>query len=158
MKNLSSWLIMIFVIVFWAFRVLIAITGTTGAEFFVKPMDNTVEIILTFVVLAIIPLLWRRKMIGALAYVGIYGWYFGTELLKTFPPILAGEVASIDAFMNLLINVIGIALPIIALIDIALDKTRMKNPVHKDTDWFYKNEQYDRKLDDRADKNNYRTL
>ena len=25
-------------------------------------------------------------------------------------------------------------------------------------DWFYKNEQYDRKLDDRADKNNYRTL
>ena len=30
--------------------------------------------------------------------------------------------------------------------------------VDKKTDWFYKNEQFDRKMDDRADKNNYRTL
>jgi len=30
--------------------------------------------------------------------------------------------------------------------------------VDKQTDWFYKNKEYDRKLDERADKNQYRTL
>ena len=28
----------------------------------------------------------------------------------------------------------------------------------KKTDWFYGDEKYDRKMDERADKNNYRTL
>ena len=60
--------------------------------------------------------------------------------------------------MTMFISLIAIALPSIALFDILLDRNRMKNPVDKKTDWFYKNEQYDRKLDERADKNNYRTL
>ena len=44
------------------------------------------------------------------------------------------------------------------IFDLLLDKNRKAHPKDKKTDWFYKNEQYDRKLDDRADKNNYRTL
>ena len=39
-----------------------------------------------------------------------------------------------------------------------MDKNRTNHPVDKKTDWFYKNEEFDRKLDDRADKNNYRTM
>ena len=39
-----------------------------------------------------------------------------------------------------------------------LDKNRKLNPKDKKTDWFYQNEEFDRKLDDRADKNNYRTM
>ena len=42
--------------------------------------------------------------------------------------------------------------------DLLLDKNRKENPKDKKTDWFYKNEEFDRKLDDRADKNNYRTM
>jgi len=45
-----------------------------------------------------------------------------------------------------------------AFFDVLLDKNRKAHPVDKQTDWFYKNEQYDRKMDDRADKNQYRTL
>ena len=44
------------------------------------------------------------------------------------------------------------------LLDLLLDKNRKENPKDKKTDWFYKNEEFDRKLDDRADKNNYRTM
>ena len=44
------------------------------------------------------------------------------------------------------------------LFDLIIDKSRKANPKDKKTDWFYKNEQFDRKLDERADKNNYRTL
>ena len=36
-----------------------------------------------------------------------------------------------------------------------LDKNRKLNPKDKKTDWFYQNEEFDRKLDDRADKNNF---
>ena len=43
-------------------------------------------------------------------------------------------------------------------IKVLLDKNRKNNPKDKKTDWFYQNEEFDRKLDDRADKNNYRTL
>ena len=50
--------------------------------------------------------------------------------------------------------------PILLLDDFMseLDKNRKNNPKDKKTDWFYKNEEFDRKLDDRADKNNYRTM
>ena len=52
MKNLSSWLIVMFILMFWLFRVIVAITGSMGLEFVTKPINNNVEIILLFVVLA----------------------------------------------------------------------------------------------------------
>ena len=44
------------------------------------------------------------------------------------------------------------------LLDLLMDKNRKNHPKDKKTDWFYDNEQFDRKMDERADKNNYRTL
>ena len=52
----------------------------------------------------------------------------------------------------------GIILPLAVLIDLLLDRGRKEHPVDKKTDWFYKNEKFDRELDERADKNNYRTM
>ena len=158
MKNLSSWLIVMFIIMFWGFRIVVAITGTMETEFFVKPIDNNVEIILLFVVLLCVPFIFKRKLIGALIYLVSYGWYFGRGLFENVMQLINGETLAIDTYMSMFIALIAIALPIIAVFDILLDKNRMKNPVNKETDWFYKNEQYDRKLDERADKNNYRTL
>lgn len=158
MKNLSSWLIVMFIIMFWGFRIVVAITGTMETEFFVKPIDNNVEIILLFVVLLCVPFIFKRKLVGALIYLVSYGWYFGRGLFENVMQLINGETLAIDTYMSMFIALIAIALPIIAVFDILLDKNRMKNPVNKETDWFYKNEQYDRKLDERADKNNYRTL
>lgn len=158
MKNLSSWLITFFIIIFWAFRVVIAMMGTMGSEFMVKPIDNNVEVILLFVVLAIVPFIFKRKIIAAIIYLISYGWYFGRGLLTNILSLVNGETLSMDVYMEMFIALIAIALPVCAVFDILLDKSRMKNPVNKETDWFYKNEQYDRKLDERADKNNYRTL
>ena len=50
MKKLSSWLIVMFILMFWLFRVIVAITGSMGLEFVTKPINNNVEIILLFVV------------------------------------------------------------------------------------------------------------
>ena len=60
--------------------------------------------------------------------------------------------------MNAFISLIGVILPIAVLFDLKIDKNRKANPVDKKTDWYYKDEKYDREMDERADKNNYRTL
>jgi hypothetical protein len=156
MKNLSSWLITIFIIMFWGFRVVVAITGAMGKEFMVQPIDNNIEIILLFVVLFCIPFIFKRKLLGAIIYLVAYGSYFGKALFENIMQMINGETLTLDTYTNMFFLLIAVALPIFALFDILLDKNRMKNPVDKKTDWFYKNEQYDRKLDERADKNNYR--
>ena len=38
------------------------------------------------------------------------------------------------------------------------DKKQEWRPTDKKTDFFYKGDQYDRKYDERADRNNYRTM
>ena len=158
MKNLSSWLIAFFIIMFWIFRVIVAVMGTMQAEFMVKPIDNNIEIILLFVVLALVPFIFKRKLWAGIVYLVAYGWYFGRDLIKNILLMVNGEVLSADTYLQMFIALIAITLAIVAVFDILFDKSRKNNPVNKDTDWFYKNEQYDRKLDERADKNNYRTL
>lgn len=61
-------------------------------------------------------------------------------------------------YMTVFFEFIGLIIPLAALFDVLLDRNRKEHPVDKKTDWFYKNKDFDRKLDDRADKNNYRTL
>ena len=159
MKNLSSWLIAFFIIIFWVFRVIVAVTGQMDIDFMIKPYDNTAEIILLFVVLALVPFIFKRKLFAAIALVGVYGWYFGwMGLFQNFMSIANGETLAANTYLEMFVAIIAITLGVVAVFDILFDKARMKNPVNKETDWFYKNEQYDRKLDERADKNNYRTL
>ena len=73
MKNLSSWLIVMFMIMFLGFRVIVAISGSMDGDFFVKPIDNNIEIILLFVVLLCVPFIFKRKIIGAIIYLISYG-------------------------------------------------------------------------------------
>lgn len=159
MKNLSSWLIVMFILMYWLFRVIVAITGSMGLEFVTTPINNNIEIALLFIVLICVPFIFKRKLIGAIIYLGAYGWYFGRGLIENIINMINNEtVLSMQAYTDMFFALIGVALPIVALFDILFDKSRKANPTNKKTDWFYKNEQYDRKLDERADKNNYRTL
>jgi len=158
MKNLSSWLIVMFIGMFWLFRIIVAVTGQLGMDFFVQPIDNNIEVVLLFVVLLCIPFIFKRKLIGALIYLGAYGWYFGMGLFNNVMTVIGGETLAMAGYMDMFIALIAIVLPIVAVFDILLDKNRKKNPIDKETDWFYKNKQYDREMDERADKNNYRTM
>lgn len=158
MKNLSSWLVVIFMLMFWLFRVIVAVADSMGSVFVTKPLDATTEIVLLFVVLACVPFIFKRKLFGALVYLGGYGYYFGRFLFENVMKLINNETISLTVYTDMFFALIGIAIPLFAIFDILLDRNRMKNPIDKKTDWFYKNEQYDRELDERADKNNYRTL
>ena len=157
MKKFSTWMLVMVMVMFWVFRVIVAVMpefGTTLGG--IAPLNQKLEIILSFVVLVCIVLIVRRKLIGALIYLLAYGMYFGVDVINNIQTVLNG--ASMETALNVFISIIGIILPIAVLADLLLDKGRKANPKDKKTDWFYNNEQFDRKLDERSDKNNYRTL
>lgn len=165
MKNFSTWLLACFMVMFWAFRVVVTLMAQLNQDFGgIVPINETLEIILLFVTLVCIILVVKRKLVGALIYLLIYGLYFGTDVFNGISMMISNsssESASIlpaTSFMNLFVSFIGVILPIAVLLDMLVDKGRKNHPKDKKTDWFYTNEQFDRKLDDRADKNNYRTL
>ena len=158
MKNFSTWMIVMFMVMFWIFRVLVAVMpefGTTLGDF--VPLNSQVEIVLSFVVLVCMVLVVKRKLLGAIIYAVAYGMYFGVDLFNHIGAIANGAMSTANT-LNALVSFIAIILVCAVVFDMLIDKGRKANPKDKKTDWFYGNEQFDRKMDDRADKNNYRTL
>lgn len=163
MKNFSTWILVMFMAMFWVLRIIVAFTYELGSDFGgMQPFNQTMEIILLFVVLVCMILVVKRKMVGALIYLLAYGMYFGPNLITGITTIATANadvsLSEVGLYMNTFVSLIGMVIPIAILFDLLLDKNRKANPKDKKTDWFYKNEQFDRKLDDRADKNNYRTM
>lgn len=157
MKNFSTWMLVMFMILFWILRIIVAVSAELNWDLgALKPLNQQVEIILLFVVLVCVILVVKRKMLGGLIYLLAYGMYFGVDIVNNLQTLISAVESNID--MNLLLSLIGMILPISVLLDLLMDKSRKNHPKDKKTDWFYDNEQFDRKMDERADKNNYRTL
>lgn len=115
-------------------------------------MEQTIEIILLFFTLFTLILIFKRKLLGGILYFSSYLLYFGTDLYNNI-------VNETDDYMTIIMSVLGIILAIAVLVDLLVNKNREINRRgDKKTDWYYKNEEYDRKLDERADKNNYRIM
>ncbi len=159
MKNFSTYLIVMFMVMFWIFRIIVTLSSQFGDSFMgIFPMNLTFEIAILFAFLLCIVLIVKRQMIGGLIYLILHAIYFGGDVTIKLNMIANGQTLSLSQNTEMMISIIGIILPIAVLIDLLLDKNRKLNPKDKKTDWFYQNEQFDRKLDDRADKNNYRTM
>lgn len=156
MRTFANWMIAMFMILYWGFRVVVAYQASVYNDFFVKPINLTVEIILLFVTVICIVLVFKRKIIGAIIYFLAYLAYFGIDLINQVMPVFTSGQAQITNYMGAFTSFLGIILAFTVLVDLSIDKGR--KPKDKKTDWFYTNKEYDRQLDERADKNNYRTL
>jgi len=152
MKKFSTWMIVIFMIMFWLFRVVVAFTDSLNIDIGIVPVDSSAEVVLLFISLVSIVLIAKRKMLGGIIYLLTHGIYFGIDIYNNV--LLGTNIAYGNAFFSL----VGIILPIVAIFDLIFDKAAKANPKDDKTDWFYKNKDYDREFDERADKNNYRTL
>ena len=159
MKKFSTYLLVMFMILFWILRIIITVMAQLGKDFMgIIPINETFEIILLFAFLLCAVLVVKRKLLGALLYLTLHAIYFGGDITEKIGILSRGETLTMGQATDLMFSIVGIILPLAVLIDLLLDRGRKEHPVDKKTDWFYKNEQFDRKLDDRADKNNYRTL
>lgn len=154
MKNLTTYLFVIFMAMFWIFRIIVAFCYNLGIDFVTKPIDLNFEIILLFLTFISMILVIKRSTLGGIIYLIGNGVYFGTSIFGILIDINEGK--SGVNYADLLFAFIGILLPLLVLFDLLLDKNRKDHPVDKKTDWFYKNEDFDRKLDDRVDKNQYK--
>lgn len=157
MKNFSSWLIAMFAFMFWGLRLVGTVMTSLGESFMFEPTDLTMEVVLLFITFICICFIIKRKLLASIIYLVAHLFYYGPSFYTHFIGIINNNL-EISNYMTVFLELIGIVLPLAAVFDVLLDKNRKAHPTDKKTDWFYKNEEYDRKLDDRADKNNYRTL
>ena len=155
MRTLFSYLMVMLAGIFWLFRLVIAVTDTMSVDIGITPINSNVEIILLFVTMFAMILIIKRSIIGALVYFASYGLYFGTDLYNVIIKII-NKSATTGEYFNLLISLIGIVIPFLIVMDILLNKDRKAAVRDKNTDWFYTNEEYTRKFDERADRNQYK--
>ena len=158
MKNFSSWLLVMFMGMFWAFRIIVAFKAQYQEDFggFIA-FNLTIEIILLFVAILCMILVLRRNIFGGILYLASYGFYFGGYIITNMlPSIMSGEVMNVSIMQNAFVSAVGLIIAFCVFFDLLVNSIRKRDPKDKKTDWFFNNEQYDRKYDDRADKNEYR--
>lgn len=154
MKNLTTYLFVMFMAMFWVFRIIVAFCYNLGVDFITVPFDFNFEVVLLFLTFLAMILVVKRSMLGGLIYAVSYWLYFGYSI---FMIVMGNEEGmSMQNSLDLIFATMGIVIPLLVLFDLILDKNRKDHPTDKKTDWFYKNKDYERKLDDRADKNQYR--
>lgn len=157
MTSLFSYLITVFGILFWFFRIIVTYFATTGGEFICEPLNTSFEIAILFLTIPCFVLIFKRNLVGAVFYLGIYSAYFGTAVYNTINNFSIEENGiGIVSGMNLVSAIIGIVIPILTFLDILVNKNRLSTSKDKDSDWYYKNEKYDRQMDERSDKNQYK--
>lgn len=155
MTSLFSYMLTIFGVMFWFFRVIATLLYQLDVDFFAIPLDTTTEIMVLFATLPCIVLVIKRNIVGAAAYLGIYAAYFGTALYESIMGVQeTGYTIANSA--NMILTVIGIVIPLLTFFDILFNKHRTAGKGTKKGDWFYKNEAFDREFDERADRNQYR--
>lgn len=155
MTSLFSYLITMLAGIFWLIRIIISIAYTMEADIGIEPLNFNIEIALLFFTLVCIVFIVKRNIIGALMYFISYGLYFGTDLYNGIINIMEGQTELVD-YATLFLSFIGVVIPFLTVMDIFFNKERKGSTRDKKTDWFYTNKEYDRKLDERADKNQYK--
>ena len=100
---------------------------------------------------------FKRNIIGAACYMALYVSYFGTALYNTFNQVNAEQGLNVANSTDQMIAIFGIVLGVLTFIDVLINKNRASfTGGKKSTDWYYKNDKYDREYDERADRNQYR--
>jgi hypothetical protein len=161
MSNFSTWLLAIFMVMFWLFRTIVALCSQFSIDLLgIESYNLNFEIIIAFATLFCIILVVKRKLIGSLLYFLMYGTYFGEHLLTNIMPIIQKQTTlTVDMSMNLFSDFIAIILALFVVLDMLVDKGRKANPIDRKTDWYFKNKKYEEELkarDDREDKNEYK--
>ena len=156
----STILILIFMIMFWLFRAIVAVCTQYSIDIIgIFAYNLTLEISISFIIIICIVLVAKRKIIGALAYTLIYGMYFGEHFFNEFIKLINGETLSIEMTSNLVCDLCAILLALFCLMDSIVLIVRNKDSKHKTTEWYFEKNEYDKELekrDKRDDKNQYK--
>ena len=119
MRNFSTWLLVCFMVMYWVFRIMVALMAQMHQNFIVQPFNATIEIILLFIVLVCLILIVKRKMAGALIYLIAYVMYFGSDVTTKITTLIEdSSQLGLNDYTALIISLIGIILRIAVLLDL----------------------------------------
>ena len=155
MTTLFSYLLTFVAIIFWFFRAIATLLYQMKVDFFSVPLNDTIEIMVLFATLPCLLLVFKRNIIGATVYLGIYGAYFGTALYEAFVNMQETGMTVVNT-SDMLVLAVGVIIPLLTFFDILLNRHRGNFGADNKTKWFYSNDKYNREFDERADRNQYK--
>lgn len=154
MKSVFSYLIVFCAIIFWAFRVVVCFMYSMKKEFLCIPLNLNIEIAILFLTIIFMIFIVRRNFVATTFYFGMYAAYFGGSIFENFAATKE-QVLAIANSLSLTMNFLGVLIPCLVFLDVAIQKMNY-HPKDGKTDWYYDNEKFDVKYDERADRNQYK--
>jgi len=140
-----------FAIMFWLFRVYVALMISGGSEIPFTTPGIEMEIAVIFITLISIFMIFRRNLIFASIYLGTYFAFFTYGIA-----LMNGNISTNTQLLNAMLMILGILIALLNFLDVMFNKNRKGSTKDNKTDWFYATDKYEREFDERADRNQYK--
>ena len=149
--ELLSYMVNIFAIMFWLFRVYVALMVSSGSEIQFTTPGLELEITVIFITLISIFMIFKRNLIFASIYLGTYFAFFTYGIA-----LMNGNISTNKQLLNAMVMIAGIIIALLNFLDVMFNKNRKGSTKDNKTDWFYATDKYEREYDERADRNQYK--
>ena len=149
--ELISYMVNMFAIMFWLFRVYVALMISGGSEIPFTTPGIEMEIAVIFITLISIFMIFRRNLIFASIYLGTYFPFFTYGIA-----LMNGNISTNTQLLNAMLMILGILIALLNFLDVMFNKNRKGSTKDNRTDWFYATDKYEREFDERADRNQYK--
>lgn len=149
--ELISYMVNMFAIMFWLFRVYVALMISGGSEIPFTTPGIEMEIAVIFITLISIFMIFRRNLIFASIYLGTYFAFFTYGIA-----LMNGNISTNTQLLNAMLMILGILIALLNFLDVMFNKNRKGSTKDNRTDWFYATDKYEREFDERADRNQYK--
>ena len=149
--ELLSYMVNMFAIMFWLFRVYVALMVSSGSEIQFTTPGLELEITVIFITLISIFMIFKRNLIFASIYLGTYFAFFTYGIA-----LMNGNISTNKQFLNAMVMIAGIIIALLNFLDVMFNKNRKGSTKDNKTDWFYATDKYEREYDERADRNQYK--
>ena len=148
---LLSYMVNMFAIMFWLFRVYVALMVSSGSEIQFTTPGLELEITVIFITLISIFMIFKRNLIFASIYLGTYFAFFTYGIA-----LMNGNISTNKQLLNAMVMIAGIIIALLNFLDVIFNKNRKGSTKDNKTDWFYATDKYEREYDERADRNQYK--
>lgn len=149
--ELLSYMVNMFAIMFWLFRVYVALMVSSGSEIQFTTPGLELEITVIFITLISIFMIFKRNVIFASIYLGTYFAFFTYGIA-----LMNGNISTNKQLLNAMVMIAGIIIALLNFLDVMFNKNRKGSTKDNKTDWFYATDKYEREYDERADRNQYK--
>lgn len=149
--ELLSYMVNMFAIMFWLFRIYVALMVSSGSEIQFTTPGLELEITVIFITLISIFMIFKRNLIFASIYLGTYFAFFTYGIA-----LMNGNISTNKQLLNVMVMIAGIIIALLNFLDVMFNKNRKGSTKDNKTDWFYATDKYEREYDERADRNQYK--